>query len=259
MFDRGSGLEALDVGYLKDALLSGKTVKGHRAQDLALVYPLCAKLAATMGGSMGFDVASPPGTGGGGGQEGAMVGRFWIRVPFAMPAETEVAAARVLTKQMTTANRGMASEVGDSAEDEEDEDEEDRILVAVPQDYVVANGDGTRPAARSAKTKPPSSASKSKKVRPLMRAVYVIVCVLHSACRGLLVWVIPSQADLCWACAHFCLPTQEKGLPGHGPLNMHVMFVDDELTMRKLGGRLLEQLGCTHQCLDDGDQVRSLP
>ncbi len=39
------------------------------------------------------------------------------------------------------------------------------------------------------------------------------------------------------------------------PLNMHVMLVDDELVIRRLGERLLKMLGCTFVLLTDGSEI----
>jgi CheY-like chemotaxis protein len=36
---------------------------------------------------------------------------------------------------------------------------------------------------------------------------------------------------------------------------MHVLFVDDETTNRRLGGKMLQRLGCTNVQIADGDEV----
>jgi hypothetical protein len=38
-------------------------------------------------------------------------------------------------------------------------------------------------------------------------------------------------------------------------LGFHVLFVDDDPVNRRLGGRMLQRLGCTCHMLEDGDQV----
>lgn len=39
---------------------------------------------------------------------------------------------------------------------------------------------------------------------------------------------------------------------------MHVLFVDDETTNRRLGAKMLARLGCSHEEIDDGDQVLTM-
>jgi CheY-like chemotaxis protein len=45
------------------------------------------------------------------------------------------------------------------------------------------------------------------------------------------------------------------GVEPHTALGIHVLYVDDEPTNLRVGARILAQLGCSCEVLEDGDQV----
>lgn len=50
-------------------------------------------------------------------------------------------------------------------------------------------------------------------------------------------------------------PTPLLDPPASAVAGLHVLIVDDQQTHRRIAGRMLERLGCTHEDVDDGDAV----
>jgi CheY-like chemotaxis protein len=50
-------------------------------------------------------------------------------------------------------------------------------------------------------------------------------------------------------------PTPQLDPPASAVAGLHVLIVDDQQTHRRIAGRMLERLGCTHEDVDDGDAV----